>query len=182
MNLSLFLLPLGPPPHFIESSEMALVRRSLQRLLSLVAQLRIAAQRRRRGRLVHERQAALRAELQAWQERWFGVASAALKESSPEVYAWLFSNPAQSAGAPLVDSVGIFVQRLDQLATEWPLRREGFAAYERLVAQGLGPEIVERAKVLHAQLGGCEGGAPRPSESPALTMREGAYSSPSQPE
>jgi hypothetical protein len=154
------------------------VRRSLQRLLGLVARLRIIAQRRRRGRLLHERQAALRAELQAWKERWFAVASAALKESSPEVYAWLFSNPAQSADAPLVDSVGIFVQRLDQLATEWPLRRDGFVAYERLVAQGLAPEIVQRAKVLHAQLGGCEAGSPRRNASSARTMREDAYSTP----
>jgi hypothetical protein len=79
-----------------------------------------------------------------WENQWFPIASATLRGRYPEVHEHLFGKLERTEG---VVSVGTFVDRVDQLATE-PALPQGAAARELLAKRGLIGENLEVARDL----------------------------------
>jgi hypothetical protein len=72
--------------------------------------------------------------IDAWENRWFVVADAALATHHPKVHAWLFRGLTRQSGFQVVFSVGVLIERLRKL--------------DQRVA-GLGKEAAEARALLH---------------------------------
>jgi hypothetical protein len=98
----------------------------------------------------------LLAQLDAWENRWFPVASATLRARFPKAHEQLFLNIAQTEGAEVILSVGTFLQRLDKLASDPQLGQEGKDARALLEQRGLNATTVGEAHGLLERLGSLE--------------------------
>ena len=85
-------------------------------------------------------------QLDAWENRWFPVASASLKRRFPEVHAALFLNLRQVEGIEAINSVDLFVERYTALASAADPASQGAVA--TLAKRGLTPQIVAEAEAL----------------------------------
>ncbi len=80
-----------------------------------------------------------------WENMWFPIAEASLEYNFPEAYAWLFNNLHQTDGVDVLVSVGTFVDRFNQLASQKDVK-DAAAAHKRLVERGLGKAVVDEAQ------------------------------------
>jgi hypothetical protein len=87
------------------------------------------------------------ARLDAWENRWFPIASAVLKRHYPEVHAKVFLNLSQTQGNQVVVSVGTLVERIEAL----PAMGQG-EALATLIRHGLTNEVLDDARGMLAQL------------------------------
>ncbi|HEU4407996.1 MAG TPA: hypothetical protein VFS43_22230 [Polyangiaceae bacterium] len=113
--------------------------------------------------------------LDAWENKWFPIASATLARHAPEVHAWLFRNLSQTQGLQVVVSVGTFVRRFALLArpeSEGGMGEKGEAARRLLARRGLTPQAVEGAEALLRELGTVATEAP--GEGPSKEERDAA--------
>lgn len=85
--------------------------------------------------------------LDAWENRWFPIASAVLKRHHPDVHAKVFLNLSQTQGNQVVVSVGTLVERIDAL----PATGQG-EALATLIRHGLTTEVLDVARGMLAQL------------------------------
>ncbi|HEU4538684.1 MAG TPA: hypothetical protein VFS00_31400, partial [Polyangiaceae bacterium] len=103
--------------------------------------------------------------LDAWENKWFAIASATLGRRVPEAKAWLFSNLSQASGLKVFFSVQVFVDRLERLGApeaEGGLGRLGADVRALLAERGLNDAAIGEAKALLAELRRPEGGDPPP--------------------
>jgi hypothetical protein len=105
-------------------------------------------------RAAPRRDPTLLAQLDAWENRWFPVASATLRARFPQAHEKLFLNLSQTEGAEVILSVGTFLQRLDKLASD--LGEEGKQARALLEQRGLNATNVGEAQGLLERLGSLE--------------------------
>jgi len=90
--------------------------------------------------------------LDEWENRWFPIASASLKNRFPEAHEWLFLNLTQTEGNAVVISVSTFVDRLGKLATEPSLEARGAEARELLTQRGLNAATMQVATTMLSAL------------------------------
>ena len=87
--------------------------------------------------------------IDAWENRWFVVADAALNHAFPECHAWLFNNLSRTSGNQVIIGVGLFVERVRKLERGVrPLGVKGKAARERLSKRGLTEPVLQEAEKL----------------------------------
>lgn len=113
--------------------------------------------------------------LDAWENKWFPIASATLARHAPEVHAWLFRNLSQTQGLQVVVSVGTFVRRFALLArpeSEGGMGEKGEAARKLLARRGLTKQVIEGAEALLRELGTVATEAP--GEGPSKEERDAA--------
>jgi hypothetical protein len=92
-------------------------------------------------------------ELDAWENRWFPIAQAALDRRFPAVSARFFLNLRQTEGPEVVISVRAFVERYDELAMgDAKYGPDAKDAQELLCERGLTPAVVAEAKTNLAAL------------------------------
>jgi hypothetical protein len=92
------------------------------------------------------------ARLDAWENVWFPIAHASLRDRFPDVHEWLFFNLAQSSGPAVLVSVSAFVQRLARMAQEPALGARGAEARALLEKRGLDAQAIAMAGDLLEQL------------------------------
>jgi hypothetical protein len=91
-------------------------------------------------------EARLLERLDAWENVWFPVADAALRERFPDVHDWLFRDPPRDQG--VVTSIGTFLQRLLRMPFEPALGAQGADARELLARRGIDGSTVRIASEL----------------------------------
>jgi hypothetical protein len=110
--------------------------------------------------------------LDAWENKWFPIASATLARRVPEGRAWLFHNLSQASGPGVVISVSTFVARYERLASpeaQGGLGKLGEGVRELLAERGLHEGVLAEAKALLEGLG-----RPVPAPAPAGELEGGA--------
>lgn len=91
--------------------------------------------------------------LDAWENRWFPIAQAALKRRFPAVGARFFLNLTQTEGPEVAISVRAFVDRYDELAAgDAKYGVDAQRAHHLLNERGLTPAVVAEAKDMLAAL------------------------------
>ncbi|XXT20419.1 hypothetical protein WME94_02460 [Sorangium sp. So ce429] len=98
-------------------------------------------------------------EIDAWENKWFPIASATLKRHAPEAHAFLFRNLAQTEGAAVLVSVSTFVERWESLGKSKEKGgpdAEGDEARKVLTKRGLTKAVIDEAKQLLARAGKLE--------------------------
>lgn len=96
-------------------------------------------------------------KLDAWENRWFPIASATLERRFPAVSAQVFKNLTQTSGPEVAVSVRTFVERYDQMAASvGSYGPEGAAATAILTARGLTSAVVDEARALLDTVGRIE--------------------------
>ncbi|WP_437623239.1 hypothetical protein [Sorangium sp. So ce1151] len=98
-------------------------------------------------------------EIDAWENKWFPIASATLKRHAPQAHAFLFRNLAQTEGAAVLVSVSTFVERWESLARSKEKGgpdAEGDEARKILAKRGLTKAAIDEAKQLLARAGKLE--------------------------
>lgn len=98
-------------------------------------------------------------ELDAWENRWFPIASASLASNYPEAHAFLFKNLSQTEGPEVIVSVGTFVERVSLLGNtkaEGGLGPTGKDARKRLEQRGLTTDVIAQAQSLLDRAGSIE--------------------------
>ena len=110
--------------------------------------------------------------LDQWENRWFPIANAAIKRRFPAVHAALFLNLSQADGLDVINTVGVFVDRLDKLATS--ADPDTKSALEVLRARGIDEQRLGEARALLQELGTATTAipAPTPEDQEALARRE----------
>lgn len=88
----------------------------------------------------------LLARIDAWENIWFDVASAALTRQFPEMRARLFLNISKSSGPAVIVSVKTLLDRIDELATDDNERARGALAL--LEQRGLNEAIRGEARAM----------------------------------
>lgn len=104
-------------------------------------------------------------ELDAWENKWFPIASATLKRHAPLAHAFLFRNLAQTDGAAVLVSVSTFVERWESLGKSKEKGgpdAEGDEARKILAKRGLTKTVIDEAKQLLARAGKLESVAELP--------------------
>lgn len=89
--------------------------------------------------------------LDRWENRWFPLASAAMKRRFPSVRAALFLIPSQADGLDVINTVGVFVDRLDNFATS--ADPDTKSALELLRARDIDEQRLGEARALLEELG-----------------------------
>ncbi|WP_169927600.1 hypothetical protein [Labilithrix luteola] len=93
-------------------------------------------------------------ELDAWENRWFPIASATLERRFPAVHAQIFKNLSQTEGPAVAVSVRTFLERFDQMAQGiGSYGAEGKQAKDVLVSRGLTDTILNDARALLENVG-----------------------------
>ncbi|WP_437307408.1 hypothetical protein [Sorangium sp. So ce388] len=98
-------------------------------------------------------------EIDAWENKWFPIASATLKRHAPQAHAFLFRNLAQTEGAAVLVSVSTFVERWESLGKSKEKGgpdAEGDEARKILAKRGLTKAVIDEAKQLLARAGKLE--------------------------
>jgi hypothetical protein len=91
--------------------------------------------------------------LDAWENRWFPIAHAALGRRFPAVAALFFLNLTQTEGPGVAISVRVFVDRYDELAAgSERYGADASRAADLLRQRGLTAAVVDEAKALYASL------------------------------
>lgn len=113
--------------------------------------------------------------IDAWENRWFPVADAALKRRFPEIHATLFLNLSQVEGFEAINTVDLLVERYDALAAKSDASSK--EAIVILGKRGLTPAIIGEAKALLEKVAAVNTEplpAPTPEEKAAEAQREAA--------
>ena len=98
-------------------------------------------------------------ELDAWENVWFPVASASLKNRYPEVHAVVFKNLAQSSGLTVVMVVRTMIERLDGLGrpvADGGIGPQATEVLALLASRGLTAAKLGEARALIDKLGTVE--------------------------
>ncbi|WP_437508280.1 hypothetical protein [Sorangium sp. So ce1099] len=98
-------------------------------------------------------------EIDAWENKWFPIASATLKRHTPQAHAFLFRNLTQTEGAAVLVSVSTFVERWESLGKSKEKGgpdAEGDEARKILAKRGLTKAVIDEAKQLLARAGKLE--------------------------
>ncbi|MCA9632606.1 MAG: hypothetical protein KC766_33365 [Myxococcales bacterium] len=112
-------------------------------------------------------------ELDAWENHWFPVAKATLAHRSPKIHDELFLNVHQTAGLDVLNSVGVFLERL--AALEKRKDPEARDARALLSKRGLDRHVVDQALALLAEVQRIPEAPPEPRDTKeALKAREAA--------
>lgn len=112
-------------------------------------------------------------ELDAWENHWFPVAKATLAHRFPSIHDELFRNIHQTMGLDVLNSVGVFLERLAGL--EHRKDTEAKAARALLTKRGLNRRFVDQALALLAQIQRIPEALPEPRDTKeALKAREAA--------
>ncbi|WP_434045172.1 MULTISPECIES: hypothetical protein [Sorangium] len=104
-------------------------------------------------------------ELDAWENKWFPIASATLKRHAPQAHAFVFRNLTQTEGAAVLVSVSTFVERWESLGKSKEKGgpdAEGDEARKILAKRGLTKAVIDEAKQLLARAGKLESVAELP--------------------
>ncbi|XXX77665.1 hypothetical protein WMF30_02655 [Sorangium sp. So ce134] len=104
-------------------------------------------------------------EIDAWENKWFPIASATLKRHAPRAHAFVFRNLTQTEGAAVLVSVSTFVERWDNLAKSKEKGgpdAQGDEARKILAKRGLTKAVIDEAKQLLARAGKLESTAELP--------------------
>jgi hypothetical protein len=95
--------------------------------------------------------------LDAWENRWFPIASATLERRFPAVHAQLFNRLSQTSGPAVAVSVGTFIARFDEMAAGGgSYGEEGAAAKGVLETRGLTPSVLDQARTMLETVGSIE--------------------------
>ncbi len=100
-----------------------------------------------------------------WENMWFPIAEASLQYSYPEAYDYLFNNLHQTDGVDVLVSVGTFIDRFNQLASQKNVK-DAAAAHKRLVERGLNKATVDEAEQLLKAAGTISKQVPPPAIDP----------------
>lgn len=95
-------------------------------------------------------------ELDAWENRWFPIADAALKRHAPKAHEFMFRNLSQAEGDAVVITVGTFVERLallEKKQSEGGFGTGGKDARKLLSTRGITADVVAQAQALLKKLG-----------------------------
>jgi hypothetical protein len=104
-------------------------------------------------------------QLDEWENKWFPIAKASLQFRYPAAYAWLFANLHQTDGLDVIVSVGTFVRRIGELATQKDV--DGAKAARKLLTErGLGDSVIGDATALINRTGSIAKEPAAPSVSP----------------
>ncbi|AUX19872.1 hypothetical protein SOCEGT47_003250 [Sorangium cellulosum] len=98
-------------------------------------------------------------ELDAWENKWFPIASATLKRHAPEAHAFMFRNLGQTEGAAVLVSVSTFVERWENLARSKDKGGPDAGGEEGrkiLARRGLTKAVIDEARELLARAGKLE--------------------------
>jgi len=98
---------------------------------------------------------ALLERLDAWENRWFGVAEVLLRIHFPDVHTYVFRNVRQGEGIEVVVSVSTLLRRLELVALpeeEGGMGELGSEACARLATRGLDDAVLDEARELLRQL------------------------------
>jgi hypothetical protein len=88
-------------------------------------------------------------EIDAWENKWFPIASATLERRFPVLAEKLFANLPQSTRPAVIVGVQTFVERFDEMvAGGGSYGTEGAAAVAVLAARGLTAAVVDEARAL----------------------------------
>jgi hypothetical protein len=90
-------------------------------------------------------------ELDAWENRWFPIASAALERRWPAIHAHLFANLAQTEGLEVMLGVQTLLERLDAMAAG-AYGSDGAQAKSHIEARGLTAAVMDEARALLERL------------------------------
>ncbi|HEU4405570.1 MAG TPA: hypothetical protein VFS43_09795 [Polyangiaceae bacterium] len=104
--------------------------------------------------------------LDAWENKWFPIASATLARRVPEGRAWLFHDLSQASGHGAIISVSTFLDRYERLAVpkaEGGLGALGEGVRALLAERGLNEGAIAEAKALLRELKTLPGGGGGPS-------------------
>jgi hypothetical protein len=104
-------------------------------------------------------------QLDEWENKWFPIAVASLQFRYPAAYAWLFANLHQTDGLDVLVSVGTFVRRLDDLASQKDVA-DAKAARKLLTERGLNDSTLGEANALLKRAGKIAKEPPAPAVSP----------------
>ncbi|MEZ4370544.1 MAG: hypothetical protein R3B07_06955 [Polyangiaceae bacterium] len=85
-------------------------------------------------------------DLDEWENRWFPVVKASLQRHYPAIHDSMFLNLSQTEGLDVVNSVGVFLERLAKL--EAKADAESKAARKLLTQRGLTAPVVKEANNL----------------------------------
>ena len=93
-------------------------------------------------------------KLDAWENRWFPVATATLERRFPAVHAQVLKNLSQTEGPAVAVSVRTFLERFDQMAAgAGAYGAEGAQAKAVLEARGLTQSVLNEARALLENIG-----------------------------
>jgi hypothetical protein len=88
-------------------------------------------------------------KLDAWENRWFPIATATLERRFPAVHAQVFKNLSQTEGPAVAVSVRTFIERFDQMAAgAGSYGAEGTQAKAVLESRGLTQAVLNEARGL----------------------------------
>jgi hypothetical protein len=87
-------------------------------------------------------------DLDAWENRWFPIAQAAMTRCYPAVAARFFLNLSQGSGLDVVATVQLFLTRYDELGDEAKYGPEGGKARDLLTTRGLTPNVISEARAM----------------------------------
>ena len=85
-------------------------------------------------------------DLDEWENRWFPVVKASLQRHYPDIHETMFLNLTQTDGIDVINSVGVFTERLAEL--EAKPDAESKAARKLLTQRGLTAAVVKEALTL----------------------------------
>lgn len=94
-------------------------------------------------------------ELDAWENKWFPIVSAALQHRFPEAHEHVFRNLSQTTGPEVAVTVGTLLERVEQLSKpreHGGLGREGKAARDLLTKRGFTSEVVAKGEEMLATI------------------------------
>ncbi len=87
--------------------------------------------------------------LDAWENHWFPIAYTSLQLNHPAVHERLFLNLSQTEGPEVAVSVGLLLERLEQMSDpNGPYGAEGPKARNLLTKRGLKPAVIAEARAL----------------------------------
>ena len=96
-------------------------------------------------------------DLDAWENRWFPIASATLERRFPAVHAQIFNKLTQTSGPAVAVGVGTFIARFDEMASgAGSYGEEGIAAKGVLATRGLNSAVLDEARAMLAKVGRIE--------------------------
>lgn len=97
-------------------------------------------------------------DLDEWENRWFPIVDAVLRNNYPAVHKRVFLNLRQTEGAEVIFSVSTLLDRLEEIAlpADEGGSADGRAARKLLERRGLTDDIVGSARELLAQIGTLE--------------------------
>jgi hypothetical protein len=97
--------------------------------------------------------------LDAWENKWFPIASATLASNHAAAHEAVFRNLAQTSGPEVIVTVGILLDRIDALPKakdQGGLGTDGAAARALLTKRGLTADVMDEARAILAQAAAVE--------------------------